>query len=124
VKLARNRGTWKELMDKKDGLQDIGRQVVKLSKQLVMQGGALAPLRVRDFSLLFSGQLISIIGDAFYAVALPWFMLSGGGARRLSAAAGGIIVSHFGPTIMFLAWGILIGVPCVFGLFQRQFWDL
>src|SRR5579863_9981619 len=38
----------------------------------------LAPLRVRDFRLLFSGQMISTIGDMFYAVALPWLMLSGG----------------------------------------------
>jgi hypothetical protein len=38
----------------------------------------LAPLRVRDFRLLFSGQMISTIGDMFYAVALPWLMLSSG----------------------------------------------
>ncbi|HVB72487.1 MAG TPA: MFS transporter [Ktedonobacteraceae bacterium] len=38
----------------------------------------LAPLRVRDFRLLFSGQMISTLGDTFYAVALPWLILSGG----------------------------------------------
>ncbi len=38
----------------------------------------LAPLQVRDFRLLFSGQMISTIGDMFYAVALPWLMLSSG----------------------------------------------
>jgi predicted MFS family arabinose efflux permease len=38
----------------------------------------VAPLRVRDFRLLFSGQMISTIGDMFYAVALPWLMLSSG----------------------------------------------
>jgi hypothetical protein len=38
----------------------------------------LAPLKVRDFCLLFSGQMISTIGDMFYMVALPWLMLSGG----------------------------------------------
>src|ERR1700688_121868 len=38
----------------------------------------LAPLRVRDFLLLFSGQMISTLGDTFYAVALPWLMLTGG----------------------------------------------
>jgi hypothetical protein len=31
----------------------------------------LAPLQVRDFRLLFGGQMISTIGDMFYAVALP-----------------------------------------------------
>ncbi|HLI09706.1 MAG TPA: MFS transporter [Ktedonobacteraceae bacterium] len=38
----------------------------------------LAPLRVRNFRLLFSGQMISTLGDMFYAVALPWLMLSNG----------------------------------------------
>jgi MFS family permease len=38
----------------------------------------LAPLRVRDFRWLFGGQMISTIGDMFYAVALPWLMLSSG----------------------------------------------
>ena len=38
----------------------------------------LAPLYVRDFLFLFSGQMISTLGDTFYAVALPWLMLTGG----------------------------------------------
>ncbi len=52
----------------------------------------LAPLRSRDYLLLFSGQLISNIGDAFYVVALPWFMLSGGGG----AQALGIVLAAYG----------------------------
>ena len=47
-----------------------------LKKQLL--GNLLAPLRVRDFRLLFVGQMISTVGDMFYAVALPWLMLSSG----------------------------------------------
>lgn len=47
-----------------------------LKKQLL--GNLLAPLRVRDFRLLFVGQMISTMGDMFYAVALPWLMLSSG----------------------------------------------
>ena len=47
-----------------------------LKKQLL--GNLLAPLRVRDFRLLFVGQMISTTGDMFYAVALPWLMLSSG----------------------------------------------
>jgi len=55
-------------------------------------GSILAPLRVRDYRLLFSGQLISTIGDAFYAVALPWLVLTNGGnAQEL-----GIILSAYG----------------------------
>lgn len=47
-----------------------------LKKQLL--GNLLAPLRVHDFCLLFVGQMISTVGDMFYAVALPWLMLSSG----------------------------------------------
>jgi MFS family permease len=44
----------------------------------------LAPLRHRGFRLLISGQLASNFGDAFYAVALPWYVLAThGGAVRL-----------------------------------------
>jgi len=49
---------------------------VILKKQLL--GNLLAPLRVHDFCLLFVGQMISTVGDMFYAVALPWLMLSSG----------------------------------------------
>lgn len=52
----------------------------------------LSPLRNRNYSLLFGGQLISNVGDAFYWVALPWFMLSsGGGAQAL-----GIVLAAYG----------------------------
>ncbi|HEX4206059.1 MAG TPA: MFS transporter [Ktedonobacteraceae bacterium] len=55
-------------------------------------GSIIVPLRNRNFSLLFSGQLISNIGDLLYAVALPWFMLSGGGG----AQALGIVLAAYG----------------------------
>src|SRR5205085_3284140 len=44
-----------------------------------LMSGILAPLGVRNFRLLFGGQTISTLGDAFYAVALPWLVLTGGG---------------------------------------------
>lgn len=57
-------------------------------------GNIFKPLRNRNFSLLFSGQFVSNIGDALYVVALPWFMLSGeGGAQAL-----GIVLGAFGIT--------------------------
>ena len=43
-----------------------------------LMGTTFAPLRVRNFRLLFGGQMLSTIGDMFYAVALPWLMLSNG----------------------------------------------
>ncbi|GHO99488.1 MFS transporter [Reticulibacter mediterranei] len=54
--------------------------------------GMLHLFRVRNFVLLFSGQTISIIGDALYAVALPWLILTNGGnAQEL-----GIVLAAYG----------------------------
>jgi MFS family permease len=39
-------------------------------------------LRLRNFRLLIAGQMVSTIGDMFYAVALPWFVLTNGGTPR------------------------------------------
>lgn len=44
---------------------------------------ALAPLRHRRFRLLVAGQLTSNVGDAFYAVALPWYVLATHGGPLL-----------------------------------------
>jgi hypothetical protein len=54
----------------------------------------LAPLQVRDFRLLFGGQMISTIGDMFYAVALPWLMLSSGRSPQEL----GIVLAAYGFT--------------------------
>src|SRR6202008_423115 len=43
----------------------------------------LAPLHHRGFRLLVSGQLASNVGDAFYAVALPWYVLAEHGGALL-----------------------------------------
>lgn len=54
--------------------------------------GILAPLRRRNYRLLVGGQLVSNIGDEFYLVALPWFLLnSGGGAQAL-----GLVLAAYG----------------------------
>lgn len=59
-------------------------------------------LRVRDFRLLFGGQLISVIGDQFYVVALPWLVLSDGGSPQEL----GLVLSCYGvPRIATLLWG-------------------
>src|SRR5262245_26732851 len=50
------------------------------------------PLRYRDFRLLFGGQLISVLGDQFFAVALPWFVLTAGGSPQDL----GLILSAYG----------------------------
>lgn len=55
-------------------------------------GGMLQPFKVRNFSLLFGGQTTSTIGDALYAVALPWLILS----NRGSAQEIGIVLAAYG----------------------------
>jgi MFS family permease len=53
---------------------------------------SIAPLRHREYRLLFLGQTISIFGDAFYAIALPWLVYQqGGGAPQL-----GTVVAIYG----------------------------
>ncbi len=55
-------------------------------------GGLLRPFKVRDFNLFTGGQTISIIGDVFFLVALPWLVLSNGGnAQEL-----GIVMAAYG----------------------------
>ncbi len=56
------------------------------------QGNFFSPLRERNFQLLFAGQTISTLGDTFYAVALPWLVLTtGGNAQEL-----GILLTGYG----------------------------
>ena len=58
-------------------------------QQKTVAGG---PLKVRNFTLLFGGQTISVIGDALYLVALPWLVLTtGGNAQEL-----GIVLAAYG----------------------------
>ena len=65
----------------------------------------LVPLKVRDFGLLFSGQMISTIGDMFFAVALPWLMLSSG----YSPQELGIVLAAYGiPRVGTLLLGGLL----------------
>ena len=82
-----------------------------------------APLRHRGFRLLAGGQLASNVGDAFYAVALPWYVLSDhGGAlllgtvlaaygipRTLLLAVGGQASDRWGPwTVMMASDGVRV----------------
>jgi predicted MFS family arabinose efflux permease len=53
-----------------------------------------APLRVRNFRLLFGGQMLSTLGDMFYTVALPWLMLSSGRSPQEL----GIVLAAYGVT--------------------------
>lgn len=56
------------------------------------QPSLLSALRVRDFRLVWAGESISLLGDQFYLVALPWLTLqltgSGLALGTVAAAAG------------------------------------
>jgi MFS family permease len=63
---------------------------------------ALAPLRHRRFRLLTAGQVTSNVGDACYAVALPWYVLADHG----SAVLLGTVLAAYGiPRTALLAVG-------------------
>ncbi len=62
----------------------------------------LAPLRHRAFRLLAGGQLASNVGDAFYAVALPWYVLADHGGPLL---LGAVLASYGVPRTALVAVG-------------------
>jgi MFS family permease len=84
----------------------------------------LAPLAVRDFRFLWSGEGVSILGTQFHLVALPWLVLRLTGSSValgtvLMAAAipraflmliGGALTDHFSPRTMMLISNIGRGV--------------
>src|SRR6476659_6279240 len=51
----------------------------------------LQPLRNRNYALLFTGQLTSLIGDQLYVIALPFLILGHAGVREL-----GLVLMCFG----------------------------
>lgn len=57
-----------------------------------LAGGMLHPFKTRNFTLLFGGRTISIFGDALYAVALPWLILTTGGSTQEL----GIVLAAYG----------------------------
>jgi predicted MFS family arabinose efflux permease len=63
---------------------------------------SLAPLRHRGFRRLAAGQLASNIGDAFYAIALPWYVLAEHGGPLL---LGTVLVAYGVPRTVLLAAG-------------------
>jgi predicted MFS family arabinose efflux permease len=62
----------------------------------------LAPLRHRGFRLLAVGQLASNVGDSFYAVALPWYVLAEHGGVIL---LGTVLVAYGIPRTALVAVG-------------------
>lgn len=63
---------------------------------------ALTPLRHRPFLWLTVGQTASNVGDAFYAVALPWYVLNTHGGALL---LGTVLAAYGIPRTVFMAFG-------------------
>jgi predicted MFS family arabinose efflux permease len=63
---------------------------------------ALAPLRHRGFRLLTIGQVTSSVGDACYAVALPWYVLAAHGGVLL---LGTVLAAYGIPRTALIAVG-------------------
>ncbi len=63
---------------------------------------SLSPLRHREFRLLAVGQLASNVGDAFYAVALPWYVLADHGGPLL---LGTVLAAYGIPRMVLVAVG-------------------
>ncbi|HSO75927.1 MAG TPA: MFS transporter [Blastocatellia bacterium] len=101
------------------------------------------PLTDRDFRLLFVGQSVSMFGDQFYLVALPWLTLKltgsglalatvlmvGGGARAAFQLVGGALSDRVSLRAILLISNLvralvssLIAVIVVLGI--TQFWHL
>jgi MFS family permease len=63
------------------------------------------PFGIRDFSLLSAGQFASTLGDGCYAIALPWYVLSGHGSAILL----GTVLACYGipRTVLIPVGGVL-----------------
>jgi MFS family permease len=89
--------------------------------QRVSQFSLWQPITVRDFRLLWLGQGVSLFGDQFYLVALPWLTLQltgsalalgsvlmvAGGARALFQLLGGALSDRFSPRMLMLVSNIV-----------------
>src|SRR6476659_2763507 len=76
-----------------------------------------SPLSVRNFRLLWIGESISLLGDQFYMIALPWLVLQitgsalalgtvvalSGVPRALFMLIGGALVDRFSPRAVMIA---------------------
>ena len=88
----------------------------------------LHPLRVRDFRLLWMGAAVSLFGDQFYLVAMPWLVLqlTGSGLalgtvmmaaaipRAVFMLMGGVVTDRFSPRRIMMttacARALLVGI--------------
>jgi hypothetical protein len=64
--------------------------------------GVLRPLRVRDFTVLWTGMTVSMIGDGFYYVAIAWQVYT---LSNTPAALAVVGIAWSLPQVLFVLWG-------------------
>lgn len=103
----------------------------------------LAALKVRDFRLVWFGESISLLGDQFYMIALPWLTLqltgsglalgavaaAGGIPRAVFMLLGGAITDRFSPrSVMFISNALRVVLTVLMTILvltnNIQFWML
>ncbi len=81
----------------------------------------ISALRARDFRLLWAGEGISVLGDQFYMIALPWLTLQltgsglalatvaalGGIPRAIFMLVGGVFTDRYSPRTVMLVSNVL-----------------
>ena len=92
-------------------------------------------LRVRNFRLVWIGESISMLGDQFYFIALPWLTLQltgsglalgavaavGGLPRAIFMLIGGAFTDRFSPrTVMFVSNAVRIILTVLLAVRHRQ----
>jgi MFS family permease len=90
--------------------------------------GLAAPLRLRDFRYLFTGESISVMGDQFHFVALAWLalqltgsglalgtvLMTAGIPRAVFMLLGGALSDRFSPRTLMLTSNAIRGVVVAF----------
>ena len=91
------------------GEPDVGEPAVALTSRprplsglAVKRAAVLAPLHHKGFRLLVGGQMASNLGDAFYSVALPWYVLADHGSAVL---LGTVLAAYGVPRTVLMAIG-------------------
>jgi MFS family permease len=92
--------------------------------QRVRQFSLWQPLAARDFRLLWVGQSVSLFGDQFYLIALPWLTLHltgsafalgtvlmvAGGTRAVFQLLGGALSDSFSPQVLMVVSNVIRAV--------------
>ncbi|BAZ70236.1 hypothetical protein NIES4106_50270 [Fischerella sp. NIES-4106] len=82
------------------------------------------PLTVRNFLLLYIGETVSLLGDQFYIVALPWLtiqltnsgialgtvLMSAAIPRAVLILVGGVVSDRFSPRLVMFVTNVLRGL--------------